>query len=68
MEQKLFSPKSVVCFVEVKKCQYGAFHRALLESIFDCLNYSGDLIFTAPTFTKTSLESTEHVVGFSNIA
>ena len=26
------------------------------------------MILTAPTFTKTSLESTEQVVGFSNIA
>ena len=31
------------------------------------MDYSGNLIFTAASFTKTSLELTEHVVGFGNI-
>ena len=61
-----FSPNSIVCFAEVKKCQYGTFQWALLESIFNCLNYSSNMIFAAPSFMKTGLELTEHV-GFSNI-
>ena len=39
------------------KCQYGALHRALLKTIFYCLNYSSDLILAVPTFTETGLES-----------
>ena len=57
----------MVCFVEVNKCQYGAFHGALLESIFDCLNCSSDLIFTALSFTKTILEETENMLLVSAI-
>ena len=49
------------------KCQYRVFHLALLESIFDCLDYSSNLIFTALSFLETGLESTEHVVGSGNI-
>ena len=62
-----FSLQTVVCFVEVNKCQYGAFHRALLESIFDCINCSSDLIFTALSFTKTILEETENMLLVSAI-
>ena len=57
----------MVCFVEVNKCQYGAFNGALLESIFDCLNCSSDLIFTALSFTKTILEETENMLLVSAI-
>ena len=56
-----------VSYAKVEKCQNRALHRALLKSILDCLNYLGDLIFTALTYTKTSLESTKHVVCFNNI-
>ena len=58
-----FSLQTVVCFAKVEKCQNGALHQALLKSILDCLNYSGDMIFTAPTFMKTSLELAKHVVS-----
>ena len=39
----------------------------MLEAIFDCLDYSSNLIFTAPSFLEISLKSTEHVAGFGNI-
>ena len=48
-------------------CPYGALYRALLKTIFYCLNYSSNLILAAPTFMKTGLESTEQVVGFGDI-
>ena len=67
MEQQFFSLNRTVCFAEIKKCQYGALHLALLEAIFNCLDYLSNLIFTDPSFTKTGLESTEQVVGFNNV-
>ena len=39
----------------------------VVGAIFNFLDYSSNLIFTAPCFTKTSWESTEHVAGFINI-
>ena len=42
-------------------------HLALLKSIFYCLNYLGDLILAALTFTKTGFESAVQIVGFRNI-
>ena len=39
----------------------------MLKAVFDYLDYSDNLIFTAPYFAKTSLESTEEIVGFGNI-
>ena len=50
-----------------KECQYGALHWVLLKTIFYCLNYSSNLILTAPTFMKTRLVSTEQVIGFCDI-
>ena len=45
----------------------GALHQALLKIIFYCLNYSSNLIFAPPTFTKTDWKSTEQVVGLGDI-
>lgn len=42
-------------------------HLAFLKSIFYCLNYLGDLILAARTFTKTGLESAVQIVGFCNV-
>ena len=42
-------------------------HQELLKTIINCLNYSSNLILIAPSFTKTSFESTEQVAGFSGI-
>ena len=42
-------------------------HQEMLKTIFNCLNYSSNLILVALSFTKTSFESTEQVVGFGGI-
>ena len=67
MEQYFFSPNRIVCFAEIKECRQGAFHQALLETIFAYVDYSSNLIFTALSFKKTGLESTEHVVDFGTL-
>ena len=42
-------------------------HQEMLKTIFNCLNYSSNLILVALSFTKISFESTEQVVGFGGI-
>ena len=42
-------------------------HQWLLKTVFNCLNYSSNLILIALPFTKTSFESTEQVAGFGGI-
>ena len=43
------------------------FHLTLLKTISYCLNYLGDLIFAAATFTKICLGLAEQVVGFGSV-
>ena len=57
----------MIGFTEVQHCQYRAWHRVLLEAISYCLDYISDLIFTAPTFTKPSLELTEQILRLSQV-
>ena len=42
-------------------------HWALLETIFHCLYHPCNLIFTAPTFTKSSLELAEQIYGLDDV-
>ena len=43
------------------------FHLKLLKTISYWLNYLGNLIFAAATFTKICLGLAEQVVGFGNV-
>ena len=62
-----FSPNCIVGFADVKQCQDGALQWPLLETIFSCLDDLSDLIFAAPTFTKSSLGSGEQIFFLSDI-
>ena len=66
VKQYFFSPNCIECFAEILKCLYSPLHWALLKTIFYCLNYLSNLSLAAPTFKKTSLESTEQVAAFSD--